>query len=213
MLVDHFPLIGLRLTTPRLELRLPSPEEVAELADLAAEGIHDPGASPFIVRWTDAPPAEVARSVVHYYWRQLGAWTPRDWSLNLSVFRDGVVVGQQSLTARDLGITRQVRTGSWLGRRHQGQGVGTEMRAAVLDLAFTGLGADEALSGALEHNLASLAVSRKLGYQPDGHQRHALDGRMVVEHRVCLTREAWQRHRTVPVDIEGLAPCLPLLGV
>lgn len=213
MLVDHFPLIGLRLTTPRLELRLPSPEEVAELADLAAEGIHDPGASPFIVRWTDAPPTEVARSVVHYYWRQLGAWTPRDWSLNLSVFRDGVVVGQQSLTARDLGITRQVRTGSWLGRRHQGQGVGTEMRAAVLDLAFTGLGADEALSGALEHNLASLAVSRKLGYQPDGHQRHALDGRMVVEHRVCLTREAWQRHRTVPVDIEGLAPCLPLLGV
>lgn len=213
MLVDHFPLVGLRLTTPRLELRLPSPKELADLAEVAAEGIHDPDSSPFIQRWTDAPPAEVARSVIHYNWRQLGAWTPRDWSLNLTVFRDGVVVGQQTIGAQDLGITRQVRTGSWLGRRHQGQGIGTEMRAAVLHLAFAGLDAEEALSGALEHNLASLAVSRKLGYQPDGHRRYALDGRMVVEHRVCLTREAWQRHRSVPVDIEGLAPCLPLLGV
>jgi len=123
------------------------------------------------------------------------------------------VVGQQNLAARDLGITRQVRTSSWLGRRYQGQGIGTEMRAAVLHLAFAGLGADEALSGALEHNLPSLAVSRKLGYQPDGHQRHTLDGRMVVEHRLCLTRSTWQRHRSVPVNIDGLAPCLPLLGV
>jgi RimJ/RimL family protein N-acetyltransferase len=204
MLVDHF---------PRLELRLPSSEELADLADLAAEGIHGPDASPFIVRWTDAPPAEIARSVIHYHWRQLGAWSPRDWSLSLTVFRNGVVAGQQNLAARDLGITRQVRTSSWLGRRYQGQGIGTEMRAAVLHLAFAGLGADEALSGALEHNLASLAVSRKLGYQPDGHQRHALDGRMVVEHRLCLTRTAWQRHHIVPVSIEGLAPCLPLLGI
>jgi RimJ/RimL family protein N-acetyltransferase len=213
MLVDHFPLAGLRLITPRLELRLPSSEELADLADLAAEGIHGPDASPFIVRWTDAPPAEIARSVIHYHWRQLGAWSPRDWSLSLTVFRNGVVAGQQNLAARDLGITRQVRTSSWLGRRYQGQGIGTEMRAAVLHLAFAGLGADEALSGALEHNLASLAVSRKLGYQPDGHQRHALDGRMVVEHRLCLTRTAWQRHHIVPVSIEGLAPCLPLLGI
>jgi RimJ/RimL family protein N-acetyltransferase len=213
MLVDHFPLVGLRLITPRLELRLPSSEELADLADLAAEGIHDVDASPFIVRWTDAPPAEVARSVVHYFWRQLGAWTPLDWSLNLTVLCAGVVVGQQSLAARDLAITRQVRTGSWLGRRHQGQGIGTEMRAAVLHLAFAGLDAEEAGSGALEHNLASLAVSRKLGYEPDGHHRHALGGTMVVERRLCLTRAAWERHRTIPVSIEGLAPCLPLLGV
>jgi RimJ/RimL family protein N-acetyltransferase len=208
-----FPLAGLRLITPRLELRLPSSEELADLADLAAAGIHDPNASPFIVRWTDAPPAEVARSVILYQWRQLGAWSPRDWTLNLTVFRDGEVAGQQNLAAKDLGITRQVRTSSWLGRRYQGQGIGTEMRAAVLHLAFAGLGTDEALSGALEHNLSSLAVSRKLGYQPDGHQRHALDGRMTVEHRLCLTRDAWQLHRTVPVTIKGLAPCLPLLGI
>jgi RimJ/RimL family protein N-acetyltransferase len=213
MLVDHFPLLGLRLTTPRLELRLPSSDELAELADLAAEGIHDPGASPFLVRWTDAPPAEAARSAVQYQWRQLGAWTPEDWSLNLVVLRSGVVFGQQSLAAQNLRIKRQVETGSWLGRRYQGQGIGTEMRAAVLHLAFAGLDADEALSGALEHNHASLALSRKLGYEPNGHRRHALDGRLVVERLLCLTRAAWEQHRTVPVNIEGLEPCLPLMGL
>ncbi|TMR25687.1 GNAT family N-acetyltransferase [Nonomuraea turkmeniaca] len=213
MLIDHFPLVGLRLTTPHLVLRLPTSEELSALADLAAEGIHDPDASPFIVRWTDAPPAEVARSVIHYHWRQLGAWTPRDWELNFTVFRGGTVVGQQNLAARDLAVTRQVRTSSWLGRRFQGQGIGTEMRAAVLHLAFAGLDADEALSGALEHNHASLAISRKLGYQPDGHHRQALDGKMLVEHRLCLTRASWERHRTIPVSIEGFASCLPYLGI
>jgi RimJ/RimL family protein N-acetyltransferase len=213
MLADHFPLVRLRLTTPHLELRLPSAEELAELADLAAKGIHDPDTSPFIVRWTDLPPAEAARSVVFHHWRQLGAWNPNDWSLGLTVFRDGVAVGVQNLLATDLGITHLVRTSSWLGREYQGQGIGTEMRAAALHLAFDGLGADEALSGALEHNPASLAVSRKLGYQPDGHQRHALDGKLVVEHRLCLTRADWQRLHTVPVSVAGLAPCLPLLGL
>jgi len=213
MLVDHFPLFGLRLTTPRLELRLPSPEELADLADLAAAGIHDPDRTPFIVPWTDAPPAEVARSVLQYHWRQLGAWTPRDWYLQLAVFRDGIVVGQQSIFARDLAITREVATGSWLGRRHQGQGIGTEMRAAVLQLAFAGLDAETAGSGAFEYNDASLSVSRKLGYEPDGIRRQAIRGRMVVEQRLRLTRAAWERHRTVPVTIEGLAPCLPLMGL
>ncbi|SDM83059.1 hypothetical protein [Allokutzneria albata] len=43
MLVDHFPLVELRLTTPRLELRLPSPEELATLADAARRRHPRPG--------------------------------------------------------------------------------------------------------------------------------------------------------------------------
>jgi RimJ/RimL family protein N-acetyltransferase len=213
MLADHFPLLGLRLTTPRLELRLPSPDDLAALADVAADGIHQSDAVPFIVRWTDGTPAETARSVILFHWRELGAWTARDWSLNLTVFRAGTVVGTQGIGARELAVTREVRTSSWLGRRYQGQGIGTEMRAAVLHLAFVGLGAEEAVSGALAHNQASLSVSRKLGYQPDGHRRHAVLGKMTIEHRLRLTRAAWERHRTIPVSIEGLPPCRPLFGI
>lgn len=213
MLVDHFPLLGLRLTTPRLELRLPSPEELGALADLAASGIHDPDSMPFVVPWTDQPPAKVALSVVQHYWRQLGHWAPCDWSLNLAVFNAGAIVGQQSISARDLATTREVRTGSWLGLRYHGHGIGTEMRAAVLHLAFAGLAVDEAVSAAFEHNRASLAVSRTLGYQPDGIQRRTVRGRLAIEHRLRLTRAMWDRHRAVPVVAAGLAPCLPLLGL
>lgn len=213
MLVDHFPLLRLRLSTPRLELRLPSPEELAALADLAAEGIHDAEVMPFLVPWTDRPPAEVARGVIQHHWSQLGGWQPQDWSLSLTVLHAGVVVGVQSISARDLAITRQVSTGSWLGRRHQGQGIGTEMRAAVLHLAFVGLNAQEALSNAFKDNHASHGVSRKLGYQPNGIDRRVIRGAMVTDQRLCLTRAAWDRHRTVPVTVEGLEPCLHLLGL
>jgi RimJ/RimL family protein N-acetyltransferase len=213
MLVDHYPLLALRLTTPRLELRLPTSEELSALADLAAGGIHDPSVMPFSAQWTDQEPAERARSVIRYHWLRLSSSTPEDWSLNLTVFKDGVVVGQQSIGARNLSVRREVETGSWLGQRHHGQGIGTEMRAAVLHLAFAGLHAEEAVSGAFDHNLASLAISRKLGYQPDGIERHVIRGALSILHRLRLTRASWEQHRAVPVRIDGLAPCLPGLGM
>lgn len=213
MLVDHFPLFGLRLRTPRLELRLPLAEELAVLAEVAAEGVHEPERMPFLVPWTDRPAAEVARGVIQHHWSRLGSWAPADWSLNLAVFHCGAVVGVQEINARDLAITRRVATGSWLGRRYQGQGIGTEMRAAVLQLAFAGLDAEEAVSSAFADNRASHAVSRKLGYQPNGIDRHVIRGGLTIDHRLLLTRAAWERHRTVPVSIEGLAPCLPLFGL
>ena len=212
MLVDHFPLLGLRLRTPRLELRLPLADDLAALADLAVEGIHSPDVMPFLTPWTQQPPAEIARSVVQQNWRSLGTWSPQNWSLYLTVFHDGVVVGQQRVSARDLAVTREVNTGSWLGKRHQGQGIGTEMRAAVLHLAFAGLGVAEAVSAAFEDITASLAVSRKLGYQPDGVDRLVVRGELVIDHRMRLTRAAWEKHRTTEVTIDGLAPCRALFG-
>ncbi len=45
------------------------------------------------------------------------------------------------------------------------------MREAMLHLAFAGLGAEEALSGAFEDNTASLATSRAIGYVENGEAR------------------------------------------
>ena len=71
----HWPLFGLRLRTPRLELRLPSLADLDELAGLAAAGVHDPAVQPFGVPWTDVPPDQRARGVLQYHWRQLAAWS------------------------------------------------------------------------------------------------------------------------------------------
>lgn len=129
------------------------------------------------------------------------------------MIRDGAVVGTQGIAGRDFGVLREVRTGSWLGRRYQGQGIGTQMRAAVLHLAFEGLQAQHAVSGAFEDNPASLGVSRKLGSRDDGIEWHVVRGRPALTHRLRLTRSDWQTARTVPVQINGLQPCLPHFGL
>ncbi|GAB2874552.1 GNAT family N-acetyltransferase [Streptomyces mayteni] len=215
MLIDHWPLAGLRLTTPRLELRLPEPEELAALGTLAAEGVHPPEEMPFLVPWTDLPPAERARSVLQHHWRTLGAWTPADWSLPLVVFHEVRPVGLQALSGKEFATLREVGSGSWLGRAHQGRGIGTEMRHAVLHLAFAGLGADDAISGAFSHNVASGTVSRRVGYRPDGLARIVVRDRPVTEHRFRLTRAGWEATADTrpPVAVAGLAPCLPLFGL
>ena len=140
MLTDVWPLFGLVLRTPRLELRVPSLEQLAALAELAEEGVHDPAEMPFLVPWTDLPPGPRGRSVMQYQWRPWGELTPERWSLELAVLAGGEPVGIQGIGGTDFAVTREVHTGSWLGRRHHGRGIGTEMRAAVLHLAFAGLG-------------------------------------------------------------------------
>ncbi|MCO5997250.1 GNAT family N-acetyltransferase [Actinoallomurus rhizosphaericola] len=210
MTSPHWPLFGLRLRTPRLRLRVPTPADLDALADLAAEGVHDPDTQPFAIPWTDAPPAERARGLLQYHWSEWAAWRPSAWTLNLVVDLDGTIVGTQGLMGTDFSILREVSTGSWLGRRYQGQGIGTEMRAAVLGLAFDGLGAEHAVSAAFADNAASFAVSRKLGYREDGIERRVVRGRPMVVRRMRLDRAG---RPAAPVTIEGLAPCLPLFGL
>jgi RimJ/RimL family protein N-acetyltransferase len=215
--------IGIRLAAgPRagwLELRLPDTGDLTALAALAEAGVHDPAVQPFSVAWTDVEPAARARSVLQYHWKCLGAWQPSDWTLNLVAVHGGIVVGTQELSATNYAILREVRTGSWLGRQYQGHGIGTAMRAAVLALAFEGLGAEFALSGAFTDNAASLTVSRRLGYADDGMTRHAIRGRPAEERRLRLDRESWQAAREAlrpilgEVTIDGLEPCLPLFGL
>jgi RimJ/RimL family protein N-acetyltransferase len=208
-----WPLAGLRLLTPRLELRLPADRDLDELADLAAAGVHDSEVQPFDVPWTDVSPAERARGTVLYHWSQRGAWKPEHWSLGLVVVRDGTVVGVQGVSAADFAVLREISTGSWLGLAHQGQGIGTEMRAAVLHLAFDGLGAQYATSAAFTDNPASLGVSRKLGYADDGIARQVSRGQPATLQRLRLDRHTWASTHSLPVTVVGLQPCLPEFGL
>lgn len=211
-LAAHFPLYGLRLTTPRLVLRLPDPAELAALADLAAEGVHDPAVMPFSVPWTEAGPAVRARGVVQHHWDMLSRIGVERWSIPFAVFVDGEVAGMQDVGAREFALTRQVGSGSWLGQRFHGRGIGTEMRAAVLHLAFAGLGAEVAVSAAHVDNPSSLAVSRKLGYRENGTERVTPGGKANVLQRLILDRETWEARRSVDVVIEGLDECRDMLG-
>ena len=68
-----------------------------------------------------------------------------------------------------------------------------------------------ATSGAFEDNVASLAVSRSLGYVDNGWDLTARDGRPVRDLRMVLDRATWESSRHDDIGLEGLEPCLPLL--
>ncbi|MGH3025353.1 MAG: GNAT family N-acetyltransferase, partial [Gaiellaceae bacterium] len=137
----------LRLRTPRLKLRLATDAELRALAEIARAGIHDPATMPFYVPWTDDSdrPSFVDEFVDHHQ-AALREWRPESWSLPLAAFVDGRPAGMQTIRSERFAETRTVDTGSWLGQAWQGRGLGTELRAAVLSLAFDGLGALTATS-------------------------------------------------------------------
>ena len=210
---QHWPLFGLRLRTERLELRPPSDDDLFALSDAAAAGIHEPGAMPFSAPWSEQPPGTLERGVVQHGWSVRARWRVASWNLPLAVLVDGEVVGSQDVFARDFTVTRQVETGSWLTRARQGAGVGREMRAAALALAFEGLGATHCTTGAFEDNAPSLGVTRSLGYEADGWSVRARKGVPVRLLRFRIDRERWSAHRSHEVAIEGLEACLPLFGL
>ena len=212
--MDIAPLFRLRLGTPSLELRLPTRDELFELARVAEAGIHPPDEMPFFVAWTDQIGAPGwPDSMVEFHERARREWSPDDWSLLLGVWSEAGVMGVQEVAAKAFRAERRVVTGSCLGARFQGRGYGTEMRAAVLELAFRGLGAATAVSGALEGNVASARVSAKLGYEEAGEGTASPRGQPVREQKYVLRRDGWERARRPRVGIEGLEECRHLFGL
>ncbi|MEU4560222.1 GNAT family protein [Actinoplanes sp. NPDC023936] len=208
-LVDLWPLFGLVIRTARLELRLPREGELTALAGVAAGGAYRPGEEPFLTPWGDGTPAGRARAVLTGQWRSQSAWKTASWELPLGVFAGGRPLGMVALLARDFPVARQVTTWSWLGLDHHGKGYGTEARTGLLALAFDHLGAASARTDVFQDNLASQAVSRKLGYEPDGISIDARAGEALISHRLRLSRDRWASEDRPAVTVTGLEPCLP----
>jgi RimJ/RimL family protein N-acetyltransferase len=208
-----WPLYDLRLRTPALELRVPTEEELVALCRVARAGVHDPAYMPFTVPWTDQPSPQFEREFIKFHWGARAQWSPERWRLGLAVFHDGEPMGFQDLGADDFPVLREVHTGSWLGLAFQGHGYGKQMRAAVLHLAFAELGAVVATSSVFADNAASLAVSRALGYEPNGVGRKAPRGEPRDHLQLRLTRERWQARRYCDVEVTGIDTSRDMFGV
>lgn len=209
---EHWPLFALAVHTPRLSLRYPDDDDVVALANLGVAGVHDPSFMPFLIPWTDLEPRVRARSSLQFLWRQRAEWTAEHWSLPMAVVVDGRVVGLQDLIGEHFAVLRVARTGSWLGQSYQGKGIGTEMRSAILHLAFAGLGAEHALTRAFVDNDASLAVTRRLGYEDTGRQLVVRRDAPAWMLAFGLARSRWEERRRDDIVIVGLDACLELFG-
>ncbi len=212
--MDLSPLYGLRLRTDRLELRWPDEDEIVALGRLAQTGVHEPAEMPFVVPWTDGigEPGFLAKFSGYHNGLRLD-WRPDDWQLELAVWAADELIGVQGVVGHGFAATHEVKTGSWVAQRFHSSGFGTEMRAAVLDLVFHGLGAESAVSSVLEGVEASMRVCRKLGYVEDGESWIEVRGERRLDRHMRLTRDRWIDQERISVRISGLEACIPLFGL
>lgn len=208
----YWPMFDLRLTTPDLELRHLSE---ADLGPLAAIIPKDAEQAPSSTTYPGVDPSRGRGIVVHQdYWRARGSWRPESWALSFGVFRDGELLGYQGLEGDDFATPRTVDSSSFLTNASRGQGFGKQMRAAVLTLAFGALDAQFAITSAWSDNVASLGVSRAVGYVDNGvtaQRRGESAGEMI---HLRLTRERWLTSGWAErMTVEGIDECMPFFGL
>ncbi|MDT0196542.1 GNAT family protein [Arthrobacter sp. AB6] len=188
-----WPLFGLTLRTPRLELRPVLDQDLPAAVAAARSGIHEPGRNPFSTAWAEAPEHELGPRMAQWHWRCRAECTPESWTLLLGIWHAGEFIGCQDVGAKDFSALKTVTTGSWLTQSMQGRGFGKEMRAAVALYAFDWLGAEVAESEAAGWNEASLGVSRSLGYEANGITRKAWGTQVETVQHVRLTPDSFKR--------------------
>ena len=208
-----WPFFDLQVVTPQVELRAIDDELGVQLAALAANGIHDPSWMPFGIPWTDFPSPELERNAMQFYWRCRADLSPTSWNINFGVIVDGELVGSTGLFAHHFPTMRSFETGSWLGRAHQGKGIGKEMRQASLHLGFAGFGAQRATTAAFVDNAASLGVTRRLGYEPNGMSVNRRRDEAGEQRHFVLSRDAWAAHRRDDIELVGVDAAREQLGI
>lgn len=209
--LEVWPIFGIRLATADLELRPATERDLAELVAILPDDLEqDPSATRYAGLGDQANRSVV---VAQEYWRAFGTWTPAHWALPFVVTaRAGDLLGMQWLEGPDFQADRVVDSASWLTAPARGRGLGTQMRAAVLELAFTHLGAAAAVSSAVLDNGASLGVSRALGYR-DTHTSVLEHSGETLQH-LRLERDDWRRSgRGAPVRVAGIERALPFFGL
>jgi RimJ/RimL family protein N-acetyltransferase len=209
---DMLPLLSLQVTAGPIELRGITDDLLGSLAGLAVEGVSPPGGPPFLTPWQTEPPQDLPRSFAQYYWRLRAEFSPERWAAPLAVLWNGMPAGVQELFGDKYLVNRTAETGSWLGRRFHGHGIGTAMRQVIAAFAFDHLDAQQVTSAAYADNLASMAVSRKVGYTENGVDIWARDGTPVPHQRFLLTRGNLVRYEH-PLTVTGLPAFRRSLGL
>lgn len=205
-----WPPFGLRVTCGPLVMRPLRDTDFLEVLGVVHAGIHGEDEMPFYVPWTAPKGADQERQFLRHHWSVRADTSPDAWQLDLGVWRDGVFVGMQGVTTSRFPVTRTGETGSWLGRQFHGRGTGTLMRQAMCVLCFDHLGFEEVTSGAFADNPASLAVSRKVGYRPNGEQRLSRSGSLATNLLLRLRPEELVRP-PYDVEVEGAEAFLELV--
>jgi RimJ/RimL family protein N-acetyltransferase len=209
-----YPPFDIEVMTPRLTLRGATDALVERLIPVVRDGVVQGDELFFDDPMSFYEPSPIREwRWLQAIWRARARTEPSWWRLGFVVEIDGEPVGMQDLIADDFPTYGSVTTFSWLAPHARGRGVGREMRAAILHLAFAGLGAREATSEAFHDNAASNAVSRALGYEENGTTWATRRGEPSELRRWLLPRARWESAPRTDIVLSGVDECLPLLGL
>lgn len=209
-----YPPFDVRIVTPKVELVGATDDLLAELVPAVRDGKATADPPP----WDDPssfyePDADRrVQGWLRGVWRGRGTLTPERWRLHFVVLLDGEAVGMQDLIGDEFDTFGTVESSSWISTDVRERGVGTETRAAILHLAFEGLGAEEAHSEAALDNVGSNRISERLGYERNGTSWATHQGKPVLGQRWRIDREMWERHRRDDITLSGVEACRSMLG-
>ena len=209
---ELWPLFGLMIRTPDLELRALREADALILAEQLSPDVE---LDPTLPRFALGEERLVRATVpLQSYWRAYAGWTVENWNLPFGVWHGETLIGSQSLEGEQFLVKRVVDTSSHLLMEWRGKGLGKQMRRAVLALGFGELGAEWAVSSAWMDNAASLGVSRAVGYELNGISRHVYEGQVGVFQHVLLTRERWEAgDGGTGITVRGFESCRPMFGL
>ena len=186
-----YPLLDVRVSTPTLELRGATDELLDQLADVVRAGKTHADPAPYddpISFYEPDPDLRVAKWL-RAIWRGRGKVEADAWRLYLVVVVvvDGQPVGMQNLYGVSFSTFGTVTTFSWLSADHRGRGLGH----------------------------GSNAISRDLGYEPNGSDWATRQGEPALLNRWRLTRGNWEQRRRDNFRLHNIEACrtsLPLSG-
>lgn len=211
---EIFPPFGLTMRCGDVTLAGTRPEHMADLIHEAKAGVFDTSSGapmPFLFDWPSLPDQDL--NMWQHCWKVWGAMTPESWHLKLSVIVDGRAIGcQDVMNMGGFLQTRSLETGSWIGLRHQGHGIGTRIRQMVAMLAFDHLDAEVLTSAYIEGNVKSAGVSRRVGYVEEGERRLPHGDGYRVERLVRLAPDALVRPAE-PLEVEGVEAFRRFVGL
>lgn len=205
-LEELWPPFGLRIESPRLELRVLRETDFPAYAAAASSAVIQTSRSPLRHAGSQQLPEDRVRESLPRLWSTRSAIGPDQWCLMLGVFlKDGVdpergqLIGMQDCAAEEWSVLRTLSSGSWLRAEQQEQGLDTEARAAMLLWAFDHFGAEYAESGAYTWDERSRRVAETLGCFTAGTRRvpDSRAGKPEWEHMFRLSkndllRPSWQ---------------------
>jgi RimJ/RimL family protein N-acetyltransferase len=211
-LEELWPPFGLSISCGTLTLRAIRDDDLPELVDAAAAGIHGDDLRPFPRAWAGQDSVAMGRDLASRYWKFRATFPSDEWALPLLVRCNGRIIGVQGAEAVRYPVLRTPDTFSWLTRSVQGQGIGTLMRQAMCAFFFDELDAHAITSGAYADNPASAAVSRKVGYTANGTRLELRDETAAEHHKFILLRDRFVRP-SERVVVQGGAAMRAFVGI